>query len=123
MDLVREIAKRSDAIVAGIFVRIASYSGRMDLSAAQVALLDFLSTLDRPVVGICFGNPYVASAVSKLPALLLAYEFLDPMEVAAARALAGEAPIGGKLPITIPGLFPFGHGLTRPARSTSPGTR
>jgi hypothetical protein len=31
------------------------------------------------------------------------------------RALAGEIPVGGKLPITLPGLFPFGHGLDRPA--------
>ncbi len=123
IDLVREIAKRSDAVVSGIFVRIASYSGRMDLSPAQVGLLDFLATLDCPVVGISFGNPYIASAVSKLPALILAYEFLDPMEVAAARALAGEIAIGGKLPITLPGLFPFGHGLTRPARLAPPATR
>ena len=29
------------------------------------------------------------------------------------RALCGETPIGGKLPITLPGLFPVGHGLDR----------
>ena len=36
-----------------------------------------------------------------------------------ARALFGEAPIGGKLPVTLPGLFPAGHGLERAA--TLPG--
>jgi hypothetical protein len=30
--------------------------------------------------------------------------------------MAGEAPIGGHLPIALPGLFPVGHGLTRAAR-------
>src|SRR5207248_3258922 len=39
-DLIRALARRSDAIVASVFVRIASYSGRMDLSPAQVSLLD-----------------------------------------------------------------------------------
>jgi len=120
MDLVRELARRSDAVVVGIFVRIASYSGRMDLTSAQLALLDSLAALDRPVVAVAFGNPYVVSAVPKLPAVLLAYEFFDTMEVAAVRALAGETAIGGRLPITLPGLFPVGHGLTRPAR-TPPG--
>ena len=123
IDLVRELAKRSDAVVVGIFVRVASYSGRMDLSPAQVALLDWLSTLDRPVVAIAFGNPYAVSAAPKLPAVLLAYDDFDTMEVAAVRALAGETPIGGRLPIALPGLFPVGHGLTRAAaQATTSGT-
>jgi len=113
IDLVREIVKRSDGAVVGIFVRVASYSGRMDLSSAQVGLLDWLSTLDRPVVAVAFGNPYAVSAAPKLPAVLLAYDVFDTMEVAAVRALAGETPIGGRLPIALPGLFPVGHGLTR----------
>jgi hypothetical protein len=29
------------------------------------------------------------------------------------RAIAGEIPIGGKLPIALPGFFPLGHGLSR----------
>jgi hypothetical protein len=37
------------------------------------------------------------------------------MEAAAVRALAGEAPIAGKLPISLPGMFPFGHGVLRDA--------
>jgi len=31
------------------------------------------------------------------------------------RALAGEAPIGGRLPIGLPGLLDVGGGLTRAA--------
>jgi beta-N-acetylhexosaminidase len=119
IDLVRELAGRADGVVVGIFVRIASYSGRMDLTPAQISLLDWLSTLERPVVSVVFGNPYVVSAAPKLPAVLLAYDFFDTMEVAAVRALAGETPIGGRLPITLPGLFPVGHGLTR-APQTAP---
>jgi len=117
IDLVRELAKRADGVVVGIFVRIASYSGRMDLTPAQISLLDWLSTLERPVVAVAFGNPYIVSAAPKLPAVLLAYDFFDTMEVAAVRALAGETPIGGRLPITLPGLFPVGHGLARTART------
>jgi beta-glucosidase-like glycosyl hydrolase len=113
-DLVRALARRSDAVVASVFVRIASYSGRMDLSAPAVSLLEALADdVRKPFVTVVFGNPYTAMALPKLPAVLLTYEFSDAMETAAVRALAGEIPIGGRLPISLPGMFPFGHGLTR----------
>ena len=112
-DLVRGLARRADAIVASVFVRIASFSGRMDLSERQVALLEGLTTMNKPYVTVLFGNPYVATFVQKLPAMLLTYEAFDGMEAAAVRALAGEAPIAGKLPISLPGMFAIGHGLVR----------
>jgi len=48
--------------------------------------------------------------------VLLAYEFSDFTERAAARGLVGDIPIGGKVPISLPGMFPMGHGLTRPGK-------
>jgi beta-N-acetylhexosaminidase len=87
----------------------------MDLSPAQVQLLTTLGAdAKRPLVTVLFGNPYTALALPKLPSMLLTYEFTDAMEAAAVRALAGETRIGGKLPITLPGMYPFGHGLARP---------
>ncbi len=116
LELVRALARKADVIVAGVWVRIASYSGRMDLSPAQVALLEAMAAQGKPFVTVFFGNPYVATFVPKLPAMLLTYEFSDATERAAVRAIAGEIPVGGKLPIALPGLFPIGHGLTRPVK-------
>ena len=115
-ELIRALTKRADAVVAGVFVRIASFSGRMDLSQPQIALLDSVAAQNKPFVTVCFGNPYTATFLPKLPAVLLGYEFSDFTERAAAKALAGEIPIAGKLPISLPGMFPVGHGLTRPAK-------
>ncbi len=112
-DLVRALARKADVIVAGVWVRIASYSGRMDLSGAQIQLLESLGGGDKPMVSVLFGNPYTATFLPKLPAVLLTFEFSDFSERAAARALAGEVRIGGKLPIALPGTFPIGHGLQR----------
>ncbi|MEW5982733.1 MAG: glycoside hydrolase family 3 N-terminal domain-containing protein [Acidobacteriota bacterium] len=112
-DLVRALARKADVIVAGVWVRIASYSGRMDLSPAQVSLLESVAGQQKPFVAVLFGNPYVATFVPKLPAMLLTYEFSDATERAAVRAIAGEIPIGGRLPIALPGMFPIGHGLVR----------
>jgi TonB family protein len=116
LDMVKLLARRADAVVAGVFVRIASYSGRMDLAPQAVSLLEAVAAdQKRPFVAVIFGNPYTAMALGKLPAELLTYEFTDAMETAAVRALAGEVAIGGKLPITLPDMYPFGHGLTRAA--------
>jgi len=115
-ELIRALARRADAVIAGVFVRIASYSGRMDLSQSQIALLDSVAAQNKPFAAVCFGNPYTATFLPKLPAVLLGYEFSDFTERAAAKALAGEIPIGGKLPISLPAMFPIGHGLTRAAK-------
>jgi beta-glucosidase-like glycosyl hydrolase len=117
IDLVRASASQFDAIVAAVFVRTASGSGRMDLPEP---LADLLATLARrtanttqPFVTIFFGNPYAAMDVPSLPAVLLAYDFYDLAERSAIRALIGDAPISGRLPVTLPGLFNAGHGLVR----------
>jgi beta-N-acetylhexosaminidase len=115
-ELIRALTKNADAVVAGVFVRIASFSGRMDLSQPQIALLDSVAAQNKPFVTVCFGNPYTATFLPKLPAVILGYEFSDFTERAAAKALAGEIPVGGKLPISLPGMFPVGHGLTRLAK-------
>jgi beta-glucosidase-like glycosyl hydrolase len=121
LDLVRASAARYDAIVVSVFVRAASSSGRMDLAAPLVRLLQGLASgaaaRNVPIVTTIFGNPYVALVVSDLPAVLLTYDFYDRAEASAVRAIAGEAPIAGKLPIALPGAFNVGHGLERPSGS------
>ena len=118
LDLVRAVAPRYGAVVASVFVRSTSGSGRLDLGPELVRLLKDLARItDRtsiPFVTTFFGNPYTASFVPELPATLLTYDFYDQTERAAVRAIAGEAPIGGRLPITLSPQFKAGHGLDRP---------
>lgn len=117
IELVRASATRYDAIVVSVYVRASSASGRMDLSAPLVKLLGDLArsttATPRPLIAVFFGNPYVPAGLPSLPAVLLTYDFYDLAEASAVRALAGDAPITGKLPIAIPGLFEAGWGLVR----------
>jgi len=119
LDLVAATADRYDAIVASVFVRANSGSGRMDLAAPVAEVLTRIArrtaAAQIPMVAVFFGNPYAATFLPELPAMLLTYDFYDLAEQSAVRALAGEAPIGGRLPVSLPGLFPAGHGLTREA--------
>jgi beta-glucosidase-like glycosyl hydrolase len=120
LDLVRAVAPRYGAVVASVFVRASSGSGRLDLDLDLVKLLkDLARGTERtgtPFITCFFGNPYTASFVPELPAMLLTYDFYDQPERAAVRALAGEAAISGKLPITLSPQLRAGHGLDRQPR-------
>ena len=117
IELVRAMASRYDAVVAGIFVRAASASGRMDLAPALTRLLNDLSrstaVSKQPFVSVFFGNPYVTTFLPEVPAMLVTYDYYDLAEASAVRALAGERPITGRLPIELPGLAPVGGGISR----------
>ena len=117
LELVRAMVPRFDAVIVSTFVRAASASGRMDLSPSLVRLLQEIALRTNeskaPFVTVMFGNPYTALFLKELPAVMLTYDFYDTAEASAVRALAGEAPIGGKLPIGLPEMYPLGHGLTR----------
>jgi beta-N-acetylhexosaminidase len=117
------MARTYDAIVAGVFVRASSGSGRLDLAPPVIELLQELTRdterAGRPLVAVFFGNPYTPMFVPEIPAMLLTYDFSDYAEQSAVKALAGEIPITGKLPISLPGLFQRNDGLTRqPIKST-----
>ena len=120
LDLVRAMAYNYDAVVAGVFVRASSASGRLDLAPPIVKLLQDLARSgerrSQPFAAMFFGNPYTPMFVPDVPSMLVTYDFSDYAEESAVKALAGEIAIGGRLPIVLPGLFPMGHGLTRPGR-------
>ena len=119
LELVRAMVPRFDAVVASVFVRAASASGRLDLAPELQRLLQGIARQtaqsNKPFVTTFFGNPYVATFLPELPAMLLTYDFYDRAEASAVRAIAGEARIGGRLPIALPGMFEQGFGLDRAA--------
>ena len=120
VELVRETAARFDAVVAGVFVRAASFSGRMDLDEDLVAFLRDLAgdaaERGQPLVVVFFGNPYVTRSLPELPSVLLTYDYRGLSEVTAVKAIAGEIAIGGRLPVTLGDGLPAGHGLAAPGR-------
>jgi beta-N-acetylhexosaminidase len=117
LELVRAMAPRFDAVIASVFVRAASGSGRMDLPPNMQSLLRAIARQTeqsrKPFVTVLFGNPYTATFLTDVPAMLITYDFYDLPERSAVKALAGESPITGKLPISLPGVAERGAGLQR----------
>lgn len=106
---VRYNAGTVDAIVVNAFIRVAPYKGSIDLSAEQLALLRDLAKIDKPLVFTLFGSPYLLNTVPELPSYILTFDFHPDAERAAIRAITGEIPFRGRLPVSLPGLYPIGH--------------
>lgn len=118
-----DVARGLDRVVAAAdsadVTIIGSYIGqRWDAVTAEAptAFADFITALTtrgrRPIL-VALGNPYLLQQVPAVPAYVVAWGGVPLSQEAAARALLGERPIIGKLPIRIPPRFPVGHGLRR----------
>jgi beta-N-acetylhexosaminidase len=73
---------------------------------------------ERTVV-LAMGNPYVIEDFPAIQNYVCAFSNVTVSETAAIKALFGEIPIGGHLPVTIPGVASRGDGLERHARSSA----
>ena len=59
------------------------------------------------------GSPYVAQVFPQIRSYLCTFSSVAVSERSAVRALFGEIPTRGRLPVTIPGVAVRGDGITR----------
>jgi len=112
-----EKAARSDVVVIALFSRLRSWKGSVGLEPRHLKLIKDLAAGGKPVVVVSFGSPYFIRNFPEIEAYLCAYRFAEDSQAAAVRALFGEVGVSGKLPVSIPELYPCGHGLElRPVR-------
>jgi beta-N-acetylhexosaminidase len=100
-----------DRVIYSLAVRARSGKGSVALPAVGKRLAEELIKRRVPLVVVSFGNPYLLLAIPDSPSYLLAYSPFPVSQRAAAKAVLGEIEINGKLPISLPGLYPRGHGL------------
>ncbi len=110
-----EAAKDADAVLVSLFVRTRSGLGKIAVPEAGRTAIPQLLALGKPVVVVSFGSPYLLRDFPDVKTYLCAWGGQDIAQVAAVQALFGESAIGGKLPITIPGLAKRGDGIEKPA--------
>ena len=80
--------------------------------SGQAALARALLGTGVPTVVAALRMPYDLIAFPEAPTYLCAYSILEPSMIALAQALWGQARFQGHLPVSIPGLYPVGHGPT-----------
>jgi len=107
-----EGAKNADVVIASLYGRVRSGQARsVDLPGPAAKALSTLITNKSPIVGISFGNPYLLQSFPTLRTYMVAYGDMPSLQQAAARALLGQIDVTGRLPISLPGLYPRGTGI------------
>ncbi|HEX6747432.1 MAG TPA: glycoside hydrolase family 3 N-terminal domain-containing protein [Longimicrobium sp.] len=112
----RAQADSADVVIVAAFVSPLERSGVIGVRGVIPAFVEELSRAGKPVVAVSFGTPYLLDAFASVPAYLLAWGGEPVCQEAAARALLGEAPITGRLPVSLPPWFKRGDGLDRPGQ-------
>jgi beta-N-acetylhexosaminidase len=112
LDSLDRVADAASTVIVTPYVRRVEGAGRVSVPTPVATWIDALSKKKRVIV-VAFGNPYLIGQFPSVGSYLAAYGVSDDLERAAVAALFGRAPITGKAPISLPGVFKAGDGIRR----------
>lgn len=112
VDRARRAARRADVVVFSSFARAIPWKGELGLPKRVADLANELA--GRDAVIISFGDPYLLRQLPATETYMLAWSEAEVAQRAAARALAGETVVAGRLPIPLPPYHAIGEGIEAP---------
>jgi beta-N-acetylhexosaminidase len=121
---VMDAVQQADEVIAAIYV--VPSGGKPDNSMAvqdaMAGLLhEVLRTAADKTIFAAMGSPYLAAQFPEVQTYLCTYSNAQVSEISAVKAMFGEIPTPGRLPVTIPNIANRGAGLGGPAPvSTTP---
>jgi len=123
-DEVLKAVDEAETVVAAVYE--IPTAGKADNSLAMAdasgrLLQQLLDHAAAKTVVVAMGNPYLASDFPKIENYMCTFSNATVSEVAAVKALFGEIPIRGHLPVTIPNVAQRGAGLERPSQAAHGG--
>jgi beta-N-acetylhexosaminidase len=108
-------AKSSEVIICAVFARLLTGTGKVSLPQRMVDWVQKFKDLEKPMPIIALGSPYVIEQLPCSSSCLCTFSNADVSQIAAIKALFGEIPISGKLPVTLPGIASRDSGIELPA--------
>lgn len=99
----REAAASADVVIVGTLAT--------NVQPGQARLVAAVLETGTPTVTVAMRTPYDLADYPRSATHLCSYSIVPASVGAVADALFGRSPIGGHLPVDIPGLYPRGHGL------------
>src|SRR5712664_1833012 len=101
-----------DVALLALFVRVSDRKGNVDVPPEQAAVAEQLYKTGKPIITVGFGSPYLIEKFPQAETWLAAFGISDVAQISVARALFGQIPVRGHLPVTIPGVnLKAGFGL------------
>ena len=119
-DRLLQASDSSDVTVVGSYLSTGSTVTNPNAPEPIAAFMRTLVQRHPRTIIVAFGNPYLLQQVPSASTYVVAWGGFPVSQSAAARALLGSAPIGGRLPISIPPLLRFGAGEDRAAVARAP---
>jgi beta-N-acetylhexosaminidase len=123
-DEVVQAVKGADSVIAAVYAipsagraiqGKAGLTNTVSLAEQSAALLQkILDHAAAKTVLLAMGNPYLAQEFPAVENYICTFSNATVSEVSAAKAIFGEIPIRGRLPVTIPNVAQRGAGLDRP---------
>jgi beta-N-acetylhexosaminidase len=114
VEQIAQAASQCSAAVVATFVAAAAYRGGIGLAGVYPKLMATLLGGATPVALLSLGNPYLLRNYQDVAAYMTTFSTSPSSERSAVKALFGEIPISGKMPISIPGLAAIGDGIEVP---------
>jgi beta-N-acetylhexosaminidase len=106
--------ERAQAVIAAIYLspQGGALTNRIVLQNASAAVLENVlrSAADKTVV-VALGNPYIAAQLPEVKTYLCTFSDAQVSELSAVKAMFGEIPTSGRLPVTIPNIANRGAGM------------
>ncbi len=107
-------ASESDIVILATLVRVISGKGSIALPDNQRNLIEGLLATGKPLIWLALGNPYLLRLYPQVGTYICTFSYSDVSQIAAAKALAGEIAVTGKMPVSIPECSKVGEGLQLP---------
>ena len=104
-------------IYVAAFVTVAAYRGSVGLEGGLGAFMNAAVHGPVPVALVSLGNPYLLRDYPAVSAYAATFSTTVTSEEAAAKAMLGDIPITGKMPVSIPGISKVGDGIDVPAKA------
>ena len=121
---VRDAVAQAEKVVAAVYLSPlgGAPTNRVALQNASAALLQSVlqQAADKTAV-VALGNPYIAAQFPEVKTYVCTFSDAQVSELSAVKALFGEIPMSGRLPVTIPNIAKRGAGLGGPAPASSGG--
>jgi beta-N-acetylhexosaminidase len=100
------------SIYAAAFVTVSAYRGSVALEGGLNQFFETIIKSPASVALISLGNPYLLRYFPAVSSFMATFSPATSSESAAAKAIFGEIPIQGRMPVSIPGLVKIGDGIS-----------
>jgi beta-N-acetylhexosaminidase len=115
LDTLLDAARSMDRVVVYTYTRTLEGAGRFAIAPRVATFVESLAQRGVKTIVVAGGNPYVLRQFPSVKSYVVTYGRGEALEEAAANAVTGRSAIGGRIPVSLPGYFRAGDGLSRPA--------